>query len=224
MLTSRKTTVTSLLLATVTTWCGLHADDTIDFGRDIQPILSDRCYACHGQDSETREGGLRLDKRDAALTGGDSGAAFVPGNSKASELVQRILSEDPDELMPPPKNKKALTEKEKKLLIRWIDEGAEYSNHWSFEPIKKIAPPKTFDKNWPLTPIDHFVLNRLEKENIHPSKEAERITKTTITFTQAEADGITAGDGVRLHINREPANGGDTMSGDAQLLWVIVTT
>jgi len=209
MLTNRKNTVTSLLLATVTTWCGLHADDTIDFGRDIQPILSDRCYACHGQDAETREGGLRLDKRDAALTGGDSGAAFVPGNSKASELVQRILSEDPDELMPPPKNKKALTEKEKKLLIRWIDEGAEYSNHWSFEPIKKIAPPKTFDKNWPLTPIDHFVLNRLEKENIQPSKEAERITYirrvtqdlTGLTPTPEEVDKFVSDSSPNAHEN-----------------------
>ncbi len=172
----RKTTITSLLLTAVAASCGLHADEPIDFGRDIQPILSNQCYACHGQDPKTREAGLRLDQRDAALKGGEGGAAFVPGDSKASYLVKRILSEDPDELMPPPEKKKTLTEREKKLLIRWIDEGAEYSNHWSFEPIKKISPPEVSDKKWPHTPVDHFVLNRLEKKNIEPSEESDRIT------------------------------------------------
>ena len=148
----------------------------LDFGRDVQPILSDRCYACHGQDAEAREAGLRLDRREAALAGGDSGPAIVPGDSKASRLFERIHSSDPDELMPPEKVNKPLTETEKSFLSQWIEEGAEYSEHWSFEQIKPQPLPAVKEEKWVSNPIDRFVLARLESADLSPAPEADRAT------------------------------------------------
>jgi len=155
--------------------CALSAAP-LDFGRDIQPILSNRCYACHGQDAETREGELRLDRRDDALAGGESGPAIVPGDPDASAMIARILNSDPDELMPPPKAKKPLTETEKKLLTQWVNEGAEYSRHWSFELIVKPEPPSITIGAWPRTPVDSFVLTRLKDSNISPAPDSDRAT------------------------------------------------
>ncbi|MGB1128619.1 MAG: PSD1 and planctomycete cytochrome C domain-containing protein [Haloferula sp.] len=145
----------------------------LDFGRQIQPILSDKCYTCHGPDEGTREADLRLDQRESATAGGGI-AAIIPGDSKASLLVDHILSDDPDELMPPPEVKKPLSEEEKQMLIRWIDEGAEYSNHWSFEPIASPKLPQVMDGAWPRNAIDRFVLARLDQKNIKPSAETDR--------------------------------------------------
>ncbi len=150
------------------------AEEAVDFNRDIQPILSNHCYACHGQDAEARQGGLRLDRREDALAGGDNGPAFVPGDPDSSALVARTLSTNPDEQMPPPKVKKTMTEADKQLLVRWVKEGAEYAKHWSFEPIKNAAPPSVFSKDWPRTPVDHFVLARLEKSGVAPAADADR--------------------------------------------------
>ena len=110
------------------------ADDKVDFQRQIRPLLADKCFACHGRDAEHREGGLRLDERDAALKGGDSEKAgdCRPASRTQSELVRRILSTDDGERMPPPESKKSLTTAEKDLLRRWIAEGAEYQAHWAF--------------------------------------------------------------------------------------------
>ena len=110
-----------------------RAAEKVDFQREIRPILADKCFACHGRDAEHREGGLRLDEREAALKGGDSGEkSIVPGQSDKSELVRRIFASDPDERMPPAKSKKELTTSEKELLKRWIAEGAEFRAHWAF--------------------------------------------------------------------------------------------
>jgi hypothetical protein len=174
--------------------------EKVDFSREIQPILSNHCYACHGQDAEAREGGLRLDRRDDALAGGDDGPAFVPGDPDASAMILRILSSDPDDQMPPPKAKKPLPEADKELLIRWVKEGAEYSNHWSFEPIQKTDPPSVSSNDWPSTPIDNFVLARLEAGRIKTSPETDRATflrrvtldLTGLPATPAELDAFLA--------------------------------
>lgn len=173
-------------LLALTFWLPCRAAEPLDFGRDVRPILSDRCFACHGQDSNKREGGLRLDQRDAALKGGDSGPAIVPGDPDTSEIIKRILSEDRTERMPPPKAKKPITAEQKEILIRWVKEGAVYSNHWSFEPVKNHAPPQVAAKDWPRTPVDHFVLAALEAKNIRPAPAADRavfLRRVTLDLT-----------------------------------------
>ena len=136
--------------------------EAIDFNRDIRPILSNNCFFCHGPDSETREADLRLDIREDAI----QAFAFVPGNPEESELVYRILSEDRDEVMPPPKSNHSLSEKEKELLQHWIAMGAEYESHWSYAPIERP----------PFESIDEIVAGRLEKEGLKLSSEASKAT------------------------------------------------
>ncbi|NNE94113.1 MAG: DUF1553 domain-containing protein [Verrucomicrobiales bacterium] len=143
----------------------------IDFNRDIRPILSDKCYQCHGPDEETLEADLRLDLRESAVTGQD-GAAIVPGNPDASELIYRITADDDLDIMPPPKIKKPVTAEEAALLKQWIAEGAEYEDHWSFQPIENPEPPAVKNGKWPKNGIDPFVLAQLETEKIEPSPMA----------------------------------------------------
>ncbi len=165
-------TVLSGLLA-----AGPAAADTIDFNRDIRPLLSDRCFACHGPDEEDRQAGLRLDDAAVATAELDSGlTAIVPGKVAASELFARITSTDPDVMMPPPEVGKPVTPAEAELLARWIAEGAEYRDHWAFERVERPAVPEVTDQHWPVTPIDRFIMARLEKEGVQPNTEAERVT------------------------------------------------
>ena len=152
------------------------SSEPLDFGRDVQPILSNRCYACHGPDEQSREAGLRLDQREAAVATRDDGAAIVPGDPDASLLVQRILTADPDDLMPPPKAKKPLTQAEKDILTRWVQEGAEYARHWSFEPIRKPTPPTVSGDDWSRGPVDRFVLEHLTANDTSPAAETDRAT------------------------------------------------
>src|SRR5688572_208999 len=116
------------------------AAEPLSYNRDIRPILSDNCFACHGPDKTKQKGGLRLDVREVATQPLKSGfTAIVPGKADASELVLRILSADPDEQMPPPDSGHTLTAAQKDVLRRWIAEGAAYERHWAFEPIRKPA-------------------------------------------------------------------------------------
>jgi len=148
-----------------------------DFNREIRPILSQHCFKCHGPDDATRKGGLRLDEREAAMGAGKSGAiAVVPGKSSASEIVKRILSADPDDVMPPPSTKQVLTSEQKELLKAWVDAGAAYTPHWAFVAPKPVSPPPVQDTSWPRNGVDTFVLARLEKEGLSPSPEADRMT------------------------------------------------
>ena len=142
------------------------------FNRDIRPILSDNCFACHGPDSNKREADLRLDDRAAAIESG----AIEPGQLGSSELITRILSEDPDSMMPPPESHKTLTAEQKKLLCDWIKAGAEYQPHWAFVPPLPVAPPPVQQSNWVRNPIDNFVLARLESEQLAPAPEADLAT------------------------------------------------
>jgi len=139
-----------------------------DFLREIRPILAERCFACHGPDEGSREGSLRLDRREDALQSGDSGvAAIVPGDADASELVRRILSDDSGERMPPDEVKKPLTDRQRELLIAWVESGAEYATHWAYEPLDRpkvpfepsLEPPATADAESvsPAGPIDAWL-------------------------------------------------------------------
>lgn len=158
--------------------CGapLVADEPrLKFNRDIRPILADRCFQCHGPDSQTREAGLRLDQSSAATAELDSGErAIVPGQLEQSELVRRIRSNDPDLQMPPPDSGKQLTDRDRGLLERWIAEGAEYERHWAFVPPQRPEPPRVEDSGWPSNPIDQFVLARIEAAGLKPSPLAIR--------------------------------------------------
>jgi mono/diheme cytochrome c family protein len=151
---------------------------SIDFNRDVRPILADTCFACHGPDDAKRKANLRLDLRDAALKPAKSGAtALVPGDLVKSELVQRItLPEDDDDHMPPAKGKRQLTRREIDLLKRWVADGASYKVHWAFTPPVRPPLPAVKDESWVRSPIDRFILARHEAERLHPSPEASKTT------------------------------------------------
>jgi hypothetical protein len=157
-----------------------RAAEEPSFTRDIKPLLSNRCFHCHGPDAETREGGdgegLRLDTFDGATTDLGDRSAIVPGKPSASELIARITSTDPDIVMPPPDSGVPLTPAEIARLTAWIKAGAEYEPHWAYVPPKRPPVPAVKNKAWPRNDIDRFVLARLEKENLAPQPEADRVT------------------------------------------------
>ena len=156
----------------------------VDFQRDVRPILSDNCFACHGPDEATREADLRLDTRDGAFSprppAGRSnrprGPAVVPGDIGASLLVERINHTDPLRRMPPEVSQKALSGEQVETLTRWIEQGAPWDEHWSFAAIDRPAPPDVDDEAWARDPLDRFILARLETEELTPAEEADRRT------------------------------------------------
>ena len=149
----------------------------VDFNRDVRPILSDKCYACHGPDAKSLEGKLRIDLRDSATSPAKSGdVAIVPGHPEKSALVERIETTDTDEVMPPPKSHKTLTAEEKALLKRWIAQGAEYKEHWSFVGPQGTEPPTAGDAAWVVNGVDRFVAATLSARQMTPSAEADRAT------------------------------------------------
>ncbi len=148
----------------------------LEYNRDIRPILSDKCFRCHGPDAGQRQGNLRLDQRDAAVAERNGSHAVSPGKPDQSEVVRRITAKNPDEKMPPVDSGSELSANEIERLRRWIAEGAEYQPHWAFLPPRKSALPDVKDKNWPRNAIDHFVLARLEHEGLKPSVETDRPT------------------------------------------------
>ena len=153
---------------------------SVSFSRDIFPILSDRCFACHGPDADKREAKLRLDR-----TSGEEGAyrthkkstAIEPGSLVESELWYRVTTDDLEEVMPPPKaNKKPLSAEEKALIKSWIEAGAIYEEFWAFVPAKKTVPPKVKNPQWSTQPIDLYVLAKLEAAGLKPSAQADKRT------------------------------------------------
>jgi hypothetical protein len=150
---------------------------SVEFNRDIRLILSDNCFHCHGPDQAQRKANLRLDTEEGAIAVLESGGhAIVRGNLSESALAQRITSSDDDERMPPPDSGRKLTSAQKDLLLRWIEEGAKWQNHWSLIPPTRPPLPPTSDRNWSRTPWDTFVLARLKQEGLKPSPEADRET------------------------------------------------
>jgi hypothetical protein len=170
------------------------AASAVDFNRDVRPVLAQQCFTCHGMDDQARKGRLRLDLSESAHGAGKSGEiAIVPGKPDASEVVKRILSTDEDEVMPPPHTKKVLSDKDKATLKAWIAEGAKYEAHWAYTPPKQpVVPGSKFQVSSskgssaqletlnlkPETqthPIDGFIRERLAKEGLKPSPEADRL-------------------------------------------------
>ena len=145
------------------------AKATTDFVRDIQPLLADRCYKCHG--AEKQKNGLRLDLKSDALHGGDSGPSIIPGNSAESRLIHYVAGLDEEKVMPPKGDR--LTAEQIGWLRAWIDQGAQWpatadqnivrSDHWSFKPPRRPPVPEVKDRKWVRNPIDAFVLARLEQ-------------------------------------------------------------
>ena len=146
----------------------------VQFNRDIRPILSDHCFSCHGPDVQKMKGGLRLDLREAALRPAKSGKkAILPRDAAGSELVHRLLTDDADELMPPPEAHKPLKPEQKALLQQWIAEGAEYQGHWAYQPIvRPSVPPGSEGEGG----IDRWVRSHLDSVGLKPAPEAERRT------------------------------------------------
>ena len=151
--------------------------EEIDFNFHVRPILSDRCYKCHGPDEKARKADLRLDLEQGAFAMLDSAAgsfAIVPGDLKQSQLVRRISSDDPDYQMPPADSKLSLSDREIEILKKWIGQGAEWKPHWSFIPPQVVDVSEVANSDWARNPIDYFVLKRLEQLNLKPSKIASK--------------------------------------------------
>ncbi|MEO1844490.1 MAG: PSD1 and planctomycete cytochrome C domain-containing protein [Akkermansiaceae bacterium] len=173
----RSPTTTSLSITIVITVLPvLLTGQSIDYARDIQPILSDNCYQCHGPDRKARKAKLRLDVRDVAVAERDGLHPILPGKPDESEVMARVLHDDPEEAMPPSKTGKKLNSREVELLRRWIAQGAKFSRHWAFIPPVRPPTAKTRMTNWVRSPLDSFVLAKLEREGLKPSAEADRAT------------------------------------------------
>lgn len=145
----------------------LCCGQVVSFRKQVQPILAGKCLACHGPDENAREAGLRLDTESGAKD-----SMVVPGKSDESELIERINSDDPDVVMPPPGHGKPLSPIEKKVLKDWIDQGAPWEGHWAFEPIRNPETPNQ-KFSWSQSPIDQFVLRRMRSEGLKPSPQAD---------------------------------------------------
>ncbi len=154
----------------------------VSFNRDIRPILSDKCFACHGPDAGQREADLRLDQRESATAKRDDDRVIVPGNTEASTLLHRVSTPDVDELMPPPDEGQPLTAAEIDLLRRWIEQGAPYQTHWSLTPLTRPPVPDANDKRG-RNPIDAFVEQRLRQEGVRPAAQADpRVLVRRLSF------------------------------------------
>jgi hypothetical protein len=152
------------------------ADQPVNFSREIRPILSEYCFACHGPDQEQRKAKLRLDTREGAFGSSDGAHIIKPGSSAESEVFKRLASADPDEVMPPPKFGKKPTSAQIDLIKRWIDQGAKWETHWAFETPVRPELPQVKNTSWPRNEIDNFVLAKLEQENLAPRPEADQAT------------------------------------------------
>lgn len=162
--------------AAVTT-ASLEVPETVDYIFDVKPILSDRCYLCHGPDNGTREANLRLDIEEsayAALGENLDRFAIVPGDTARSEVVSRIHSKNPQRIMPPIDSNLSLTEYEKEVLTKWIEQGAVWKKHWAFVPPVKQEVPQVNNQSFATNEIDRFVLQKIEQNGLTPSKKASK--------------------------------------------------
>ena len=159
-----------ILLATCCSWFSFsHAEDLV-FNRDIRPILSEACFHCHGPDNASRQADLRLDEQKSAMS------VIVAGDLDSSELIRRIVADDPDERMPPADSGKELSTKQVELLKRWIESGAEFQSHWAFIPPNKPLVPQIANDDWSSNSIDRFILQQLNQVGLKPNPPADKST------------------------------------------------
>lgn len=170
---------------------GLHAatpspNGRVDFNRQVRPILSDKCFLCHGPDTGTRMVDLRLDIQEGALAKRKNGYPVVPGKPEESLLIKRIYSDNPAFRMPPVFSHKTLSDDQKGIFKRWIEQGGKWNQHWAFVAPKKVAPPPVKNPSWPRNDIDSFVLATMEANGFEPAAEADRrrlIRRVTLDIT-----------------------------------------
>ncbi|MBB74940.1 MAG: hypothetical protein CMJ75_10555 [Planctomycetaceae bacterium] len=146
----------------------LSGADAVSFSQQIRPLLADRCYACHGPDAAQRKAGLRLDQEAGVRS------VLVSGDARTSELVARLLSDDPGHQMPPPASKLQVSQEEIRLIARWIDQGAQWEQHWAFVPPTRPVLPTVVNHTWPRNAIDRFILSRLESAGMRPNGPATK--------------------------------------------------
>jgi len=167
----------SLVLLIAAACANAASNSVVEFNRDIRPILSDRCYTCHGPDTNKRQSKLRLDIESVAKSDLGGHFAIVPGDASSSELIRRVTSDDKARRMPPAYSGAAkLSDGEIDLLTRWITQGAPWQKHWSFLTPVRPELPQVSDPSWPKDPIDRFILARLDREGLKPSPEADKRT------------------------------------------------
>lgn len=176
------------IFAVVAMHCSALAasEPELQFGRDVLPILSDKCFQCHGPDEKSRQGELRLDIKESLLNRPPESAIVVPGDSSRSELFRRVTTTDREERMPPPESKRQLTPEQIAVLRRWIDNGVPWTGHWAYESPVAASLPIVQGKDWPINEIDGFILAKLETEGIAPGREASRealIRRATLDLT-----------------------------------------
>ena len=160
----------------------------VDFNYHVKPILSDRCFPCHGPDKNALKAELRLDTDEGALRQilSSGSHAFVSGSIGRSEAFQRMISADPERQMPPPDFLRRLSEYEIALIAKWIEQGAEYKPHWAFIPAEKPSVPNVEDERWCNNEIDHFIVDKLEKSGLVPNKRASKeilLRRATLDLT-----------------------------------------
>ncbi len=184
---SRKFTRSLSCLVCLTGFLGpLQAGTQVEFAREIRPILSDACFKCHGVDSSKRKGKLRLDQKEHWFAARDGHALVVPGKPRESALFQRITHADHEELMPPPDEVRRLTPDEISTIRTWIAQGAQWQPHWSFVPLQSPPTPRLEESSWPLNPLDHYILRRLQDSGLTPSPSADKsslLRRVTLDLT-----------------------------------------
>ena len=153
-------------------WGTLSAQDPVDFNRDIRPLLSDRCFQCHGFDAQARQAGLRLDTWEGLTTPTGGRRPIVPGSPADSEVIRRITADDTAERMPPASSGHTLSAAEIALLRRWVKEGAPFARHWAFEPPRKPTLPRSHKDDPVRSELDRFVSSNLRERGFAPSPEA----------------------------------------------------
>lgn len=170
--------------------------EIVDYNFHIKPILSDNCYTCHGPDGNKRKAGLRLDQEEAVfseLPETPGQFAIISGKPHKSAIFERITSDDPATMMPPPDSKRSLKPYEKELIEKWIAQGGKFQKHWAFLPPKKIVPPSVVDTSWVHNEIDRFVLHKLEEQHVTPSPKAT--VETLLRRVSLDLTGLPPGPG-----------------------------
>ncbi|MCA9039202.1 MAG: PSD1 domain-containing protein [Planctomycetaceae bacterium] len=160
------------ILTTLLLLSSLSAAEKVEYNRDIRPILADKCFQCHGPDEKSREAELRLDLRESALVPVSDLSPIKPGDAEHSAVMERVQEADPDLRMPPAATKKTLTAREIELLREWINQGAEYQEHWAFLPVEKVEPPEVATEGID-HPVDRFIVHKLEERGLTPSPSAD---------------------------------------------------